>query len=154
MNAPDLKLEVQIREAHAEDLPAVLALYAQPGLDDGLSLPLDDAEAVFDSMRAYPDFRLYVAELQGRVVGTFTLIVMHNLSHLGAPSGLVESVVVDASLRGHGIGRVMMEHARERCRARGCYKMALSSNLVREHAHAFYDSLGFERHGYSFRVAP
>jgi hypothetical protein len=48
----------------------------------------------------------------------------------------------------------MMEHARALCRAAGCYKMALSSNLTRERAHAFYDSLGFARHGYSFQVAP
>ena len=47
-----------------------------------------------------------------------------------------------------------MEHAREQCRAAGCYKMALSSNLKREGAHAFYDSLGFERHGYSFVIRP
>ena len=38
------------------------------------------------------------------------------------------------------------------CRARGCYKTSLSANLKREHAHAFYESLDFERHGYSFRV--
>jgi len=53
---------------------------------------------------------------------------------------------------GRGIGRAMMEHAREECCKAGCYKFALSSNLNREDAHRFYDSLGFERHGYSFRV--
>lgn len=36
---------------------------------------------------------------------------------------------------------------------KGCYKAALSSNLKRERAHAFYESLGFERHGYSFRIS-
>ena len=46
--------------------------------------------------------------------------------------------------------RAMMEHAREACRKAGCYKLALSSNLRREDAHKFYDSLGFERHGFSF----
>jgi GNAT superfamily N-acetyltransferase len=45
-----------------------------------------------------------------------------------------------------------MTHALEVCRGKGCYKMALSSNLKRQKAHDFYDSLGFERHGYSFRV--
>ena len=38
--------------------------------------------------------------------------------------------------------------------AAGCYKMALSSNLKREAAHRFYDSLGFGRHGYSFLIEP
>ena len=48
----------------------------------------------------------------------------------------------------------MMRFALDRCRAKGCYKLALSSNAKRERAHAFYESLGFERHGYSFRVGP
>ena len=143
-----------VREAGAEDLSAVLALYAQEGMDEGRVLALEDAEAIFDQMRAYPDYRLYVAEMDGRIVGTFTLLVMRNLIHMGAPSALVEGVAVDAGLRSNGIGRGMMEHARLLCRTRGCYKMALSSNLKRERAHVFYDGLGFERHGYSFRVSP
>ena len=47
----------------------------------------------------------------------------------------------------------MMQDALARCGERGCYKAALSSNLTRERAHAFYESLDFERHGYSFKVA-
>jgi predicted GNAT family acetyltransferase len=39
-------------------------------------------------------------------------------------------------------------------REAGCYKMALSSNVKRAAAHAFYESLGFERHGYSFVIRP
>jgi GNAT superfamily N-acetyltransferase len=145
---------IEVREACAEDLADVLALYRQPELDNGATLSLEDAEALFDRMRAYPDYRLYVAECQGRVVGTFTLIILENLSHGGAPAGLVESVAVDPDYQGQGVGTAMMEYARGYCRARGCYKMSLSSNLRRGRAHAFYDGLGFERHGYSFRMAP
>jgi GNAT superfamily N-acetyltransferase len=143
-----------VREAAESDLPAVLGLYAQPELDGAWTLPIDAARETFRRILAYPDYRLYVAEVDGRVIGTFTLIVMENLSHRGAPSALVESVAVAPEWQSRGIGAAMMEHARGRCRARGCYKMALSSNLRRERAHAFYDRLGFERHGYSFRVAP
>ena len=46
----------------------------------------------------------------------------------------------------------MMEFALDLCRAKGCYKLMLSSNAKRKRAHAFYESLGFERHGLSFRV--
>jgi hypothetical protein len=46
----------------------------------------------------------------------------------------------------------MMAFARNRCREKGCYKLVLSSNGKRERAHAFYESLGFARHGYSFRL--
>ena len=143
-----------VREALLSDLPAVLDLYAQPELDGDGVISLEEASRVYERMARYPDFRLYVAELDERVVGTFMLIVMDNLAHGGAPSGLVESVVVAADMQGRGIGTAMMQHARAHCRSRGCYKMALSSNLKRERAHAFYDGLGFERHGFSFRVNP
>ena len=152
MNAPDRALQIVVREAGDDDLPAVLALYAQPELDAGAALSIEEAQEVFDRMRAYPDYRLYVAEVSGRVVGTYTLAVMQGLNHQGATSGLVEAVAVDPVWQGRGIGAAMMMQAREHCRRRGCYKMALSSNLRRERAHAFYEGLGFERHGFSFQV--
>jgi len=46
----------------------------------------------------------------------------------------------------------MMRFAMDEARRQRCYKLTLSSNLKRERAHAFYDALGFERHGYSFVV--
>jgi GNAT superfamily N-acetyltransferase len=45
-----------------------------------------------------------------------------------------------------------MAHAIEQARAAGCYKLALSSNAKRQAAHAFYESLGFQRHGLSFVI--
>lgn len=46
----------------------------------------------------------------------------------------------------------MMEHAIDIATLKGCYKAVLSSNLKRGRAHAFYEALGFERHGYSYRM--
>lgn len=143
---------VECRAATRADLPEILRLLAQPALDDGKGLPLAEAERIFERMARYPDYRVYVAERDGRVVGTFALLIMDNLAHLGAPSGVVEDVAVDPACQGEGIGRAMMEHALRLGASKGCYKVALSSNLSRERAHAFYESLGFERHGYSFRV--
>jgi GNAT superfamily N-acetyltransferase len=142
-----------IREADNADLPGVLALYAQPDLDDGVVLLPHDAERIFARFARYPDYTLYVAEQNGRIVGSFALLIMDNLGHLGAPSGIVEDVVVGPVLQGRGIGRSMMSFAAERAREKRCYKLVLSSNAKRERAHAFYESLGFERHGYSFRLA-
>lgn len=145
---------LSIRAATNSDLPEVLALYAQPDLDDGDILSPEEARNIFRRFSDYPDYHLYVAELDGRIVGTFALLIMENLAHRGTPSGVVEDVVVSSLHRGVGIGREMMDFARARCRERGCYKMALSSNLKRTSAHRFYDQLGFERHGYSFTIEP
>jgi GNAT superfamily N-acetyltransferase len=148
----DLGVAVVIREAEPADLPAVLALYGQPDLDDGLVLSPDEAREVYTQFARYPHYKLYVALLAGQVAGSYAFLKMHNLGHLGAPSAIVEDVVVDPDIQGKGIGRAMMSHAVEAARALGCYKLMLSSNAKRERAHAFYEQLGFERHGYSFRI--
>jgi GNAT superfamily N-acetyltransferase len=141
-----------VRIATEADLPAILTLYRQPGLDDDV-LPLAEAGVLFQRLAAYPDYRLYVAEDdEGSVVGSFALLIMDNIAHLGAKSGVIEAVVVAPDRQGEGIGRLMMERALDECFERGCYKTSLSANLKREPAHAFYESLGFERHGFSFRV--
>ena len=130
----------------------VLDLYAQPELDAGVVLPLETAKQLLERFADYPDYTLYVAERGGDIVGTFALLVMHNLGHLGAPSAIVEDVAVAPTFQGQGIGKAMMQFALDLCRDKGCYKLMLSSNAKREQAHAFYELLGFERHGFSFRV--
>ena len=141
-----------IRPAAAVDLEKVLALYAQPEFDAEDVLPLETAKRLWQRFADYPDYTLYVAEWAANVVGSFALLVMHNLGHLGAPSAIVEDVVVASAFQRHGIGKAMMQFALDRCREKGCYKLMLSSNANREDAHAFYESLGFVRHGFSFRI--
>jgi GNAT superfamily N-acetyltransferase len=140
------------RTASKSDLSEILRLYAQPDLDDGQILSLYEAEHIFERMASYPHYKIYVAVCDDRIIGTFALLIMDNLAHLGAPSAVIEDVAVDPKWQGRGVGKKMMQYALEIARKAGCYKAALSSNLKRERAHAFYESLGFERHGYSYRI--
>jgi ribosomal protein S18 acetylase RimI-like enzyme len=132
----------------------VLRLYAQPDLDNGKVLPLAQAERIFNLMDRYPDYKVYVSIIDKNIVGTFALLIMHNLAHLGDPSAIIEDVAVDPEWQGRGVGKMMMRCALKMAAAKGCYKAMLSSNLKRERAHAFYEALGFERHGYSYRINP
>jgi GNAT superfamily N-acetyltransferase len=140
------------RVATRQDLPRMLDLYARAL--DGKALAVADAERLFERICSYPDYQLYLCEHDGRLAGTFALLIMDNLGECGTPSGIVEDVVVEPEVQRHGVGRAMMEHAMAICRQKGCYKLMLSSNLRRTGAHAFYESLGFEKHGYSFRIDP
>jgi GNAT superfamily N-acetyltransferase len=126
---------IQIRDASDGDLPGILSVLAESGIDGGGS-----------------SFRLLVALVDGEIAGTYSLVILEKLGKRGARSGVVEDVGVPPQRQGRGIGRAMMAHAIEECRRAGCYKLALSSNVKREGAHRFYESLGFERHGYSFAV--
>jgi GNAT superfamily N-acetyltransferase len=145
------RIAVSVRQAAEADLPAVLALYAQPDFN-GEALDLDAAKAMLARFGGYPDYRLYVAEVGGVIAGTFTLLIADNLARNGRHSAVIEAVVVATERQGEGLGRAMLSAALEIARRKGCYKAALSSNIKAKGAHAFYDSLGFERHGVSFRL--
>ncbi|MFN8353612.1 MAG: GNAT family N-acetyltransferase [Spirosomataceae bacterium] len=140
-----------IRQASEADLPAILNLYAE-ALEDKQVISLEQAQYLLARINSYPNYKLYVADLDQVTVGTFALLIMDNLGHLGTPSAVVEDVAVLPGVQGQGIGKQMMQFALERCQEAGCYKMALSSNLRRHRAHAFYESLGFKKHGYSFLI--
>jgi len=144
--------QLRLRKADPDDLAGVLRLYAQPDFYDNVVLSVDDARQVFERMATYPDYVLYVVEQEGALVGTFALLIMDNIGHMGRPSAIVEDVAVNPSRHGSGIGRWMMARALEISQQKGCYKLVLSSNLKREKAHAFYRALDFEQHGYSFRI--
>src|SRR5262249_16948328 len=139
-----------IRELVEEELPALLHVYRESGIETGEGFTVEEARAHFARFRQYPSYRIFVVEEDGAIVATYSLAILDALAKRGAKAGVVEEVGVLPSYQGRGIGRAMMEHALEECRLAGCYKMTLSSNLKREGAHRFYDSLGFERHGYSF----
>ena len=142
--------EVVIREAGEPDIAGILRVYREAGLDGGISFTLEEAQEQWARLRRHPGHRIYVACEGPAVAGTYALVILEKLAKRGTPAGVVEDVAVLPAFQGRGIGRAMMEHAREQCRRAGCYKMTLSSNLAREGAHRFYDQLGFERHGYSF----
>lgn len=145
-------MDIVMREATSADLPDILSLYAQLGQDDGSVLSVAEAGVIFEKISSYPDYRIYLAIMNGRPVGTFALLIMDNIAHMGIKSAILEEVVVLEELRGQGIGKKMMNYAHNFCRQAGCYKMTFSSNMRRETAHHFYESLGFRRHGYSFYI--
>ncbi len=145
---------IDIREATEEDAADLLRAYREAGIDGGLAFTVEEARLHFAQFRRYPSYRIFTASVEQEFAGTYALIILDNLAKCGAKAGVVEDVAVLPAFQGRGVGKAMMEHARAECRAAGCYKMTLSSNLSREGAHRFYDSLGFERHGYSFLIRP
>ena len=138
--------------SNSQRIQTVLSVYASAGIDNANEGKLPVAEKTFEKMALYPCYKVYVAEADNEVIGTFELLVMDNLAHGGAPSGVVEDVAVVPSVQGQGVGKAMMEFAMDECRRQGCYKMALSSNATRTGAHRFYELLGFKQHGVSFVV--
>ena len=88
-----------------------------------------------------PHSVLFLAELDGAVVGSLTLAFYR------IPTGLkawIEDVVVDESARGHGVGEALNLAAIDEARARGAKNVSLTSRPSREAANRLYQRLGYE----------
>ena len=116
-----------------------------------LRVPKTKLAVAFDRLARDRNHAILVAEVAGRIVGTCHVIVVPHLGHALKPFAIVENVVVDANARSSGIGQHLMAAAGDLARRRGCYKLALTSNIARPRAHKFYQRLGWTRthFGYS-----
>lgn len=139
--------DLAMREAVADDVPAIVALLADDMLGsqrDDPSLPLNEAYyAAFDAIAADANNAIWLAERDGLVVGCFQLTFLPGLSRKGQWRAQIEAVRVAASVRGQGYGDQMMRHAIALAKARGCKLMQLTTNKSRADAHRFYARLGF-----------
>lgn len=142
------------RNASRGDLQRIVEMIADDGIAAERTGIFGEAHLRgFEAIEASPDNELVVAVLDGRVVGVAQLTYIPGIARNGATRVLVEAVRVDASVRGQGIGRQLMEHAHERGRARGATLAQLTSDKHRPEAHRFYRSLGYGQTHEGFKLA-
>lgn len=144
--------DLTIRPARLADVARLLDLYKLLDLAAEPEMPIDRAQARFLDLTSNSRHAIYVAELHKQIVGTFSLIFVGGIPHGARDSCIVEDVVVAPEFQGTRIGKRMMRFAMEQCATRDCYKLVLSSHLQRAAAHRFYESLGFQKHGYSYLI--
>lgn len=87
-----------------------------------------------------PDTALFVAENQGRIIGTLTL------AFYAIPTGVkawIEDVVVDAEARGLGAGKALVSEAVAYAKANGAASVSLTSNPSRTAARKLYTECSF-----------
>ncbi len=105
------------------------------------------AREILAGMAANPDHVIFVAEDgaaggDGRIVGSITLLVEQKFIHGGGLVGHIEDVVVSGDMQGRRIGRMLVEHALDHARSRGCYKTILD---CQDDVRGFYERIGFSR---------
>ena len=139
MAAADGLAELVVRSAAPADCSALERLIAQLGYQ------VTAAEVAARLAAMEQEGRLVlVAELGGEVVGCLSTSVMRVL-HRPAPVGRISMMVVEAEVRGRGIGARLVRAAEEALVAAGCQLVEVTSNLARTEAHRFYERLGYER---------
>lgn len=130
-----MTVEIQIATESTEELREALARLL-PQLSS--SPPPDSAE--LSRIVADPGSILFVARLDGRIVGSLTLVLYR------IPTGLkawIEDVVVDEEARGHGIGEQLNRAALDEAGRQGAKAVSLTSRASREAANRLYQRIGF-----------
>ena len=147
---------VTIREADENDLEAVIALFADDPLgghgDTTDPQVLPDYRTAFQKIAASTNETLFVAVLDGEVVGTFQTMVTTTLTARGSSSLIIEAVQTRADMRGRCIGAAMIGFAVDRARRDGMRLVQLTSNALRKDAHRFYERLGFTSSHIGFKM--
>lgn len=73
--------------------------------------------------------------------------------HASGPIACIAALVVTASARRRGVGKVFVDYAQEWGRSQGCSRLTVTSAEHRADAHAFYPSMGMPYTGRRFSVA-
>jgi len=99
------------------------------------------AEEIFDKINSNSDHIIAVAELDGKIVGSTTLLIEQKFIHEGGLVGHIEDVVIDKNFQGQKIGEKIMKYLLEFAKNRGCYKTILDCT---DDVKPFYEKLGFK----------
>jgi ribosomal protein S18 acetylase RimI-like enzyme len=93
-----------------------------------------------------PDVFVYVAEIEGKVVGYF-YAGMEGMDYMAlrGPAGALYDIVVDPAFRGQGIGRQLLTRALAMLKDRGAPRVVLSTAQGNEAAQHLFESAGFRR---------
>jgi len=138
----------KVREAMSGEVERVLGMYewlfAPPG-----SLPprwdADRARAAIGQAIEDPEAAVLVAEHRGELLGLCTAYLDMNSVRFG-PRCWVEDLAVSPEHRSQGVGKALLDAAKDWARDRGASHLELDSAETRADAHRFY-----EREGPSWR---
>src|SRR5688572_3659018 len=132
-----MQMEFSIREAGLPDAETISELTHQLGYD----VPVKETAYNLNVITANPDEIVYLALHENKVIGW--IHIFHTTRLESGTFCELGGLVVDAQYRSHGIGRLLVNRAKEWCISRKVPVLRLRSNIIRNEAHRFYQNLGF-----------
>ena len=117
-------------------------LISLDSLKQASNIEKSKAKEIFEKINANPDHIIAVAELDGKIVGSTTLLIEQKSIHNGGMVGHIEDVVVNKDFQGKKIGEKIMKYLIEIAKNRGCYKTILDCT---DDVKPFYEKLGFKQ---------
>jgi len=141
----ELLFEPTIRGAEIKDAAALAQLMCELGYETTKT----EMEMRMEWIATDGRYRTFVAVRDGKVCGMIGTVASPSYEH-NDMGGRVLALVTSKTMRRHGIGRALIATAEKDFAQRGIRRVALNTQLARENAHKFYESLGYQRNGWRF----
>jgi len=143
---------VEFREALQSDVPAVVALLQDDVLGKGRE---SDDHARYQTMWREidrdPNNALIVGCRERVVIACYQLTFIPGFTLNATRRAEIEGVRVASSMRGQGIGHLLIADAEARAREAGAGLLQLAMNRTRGDALRFYEANGFKASHYGFK---
>lgn len=139
------RFDLAIRAAEMNDARTLAQLMCELGYETTKS----EMQARLERIAADERYRTFVAVHGGNVCGMIGTVTSPSYEH-DDPGGRILALATLSTMRRRGIGRALIATAEQDFAQRGIHRVALNTQFVREDAHKFYESLGYERNGWRF----
>lgn len=134
-------VDITIRELEEDDLFNGF-LESMDSLKLASNLDREKAKKIFEKINSNSNHFVYVAILDGRIVGSTTMIIEPKFIHDGGKVAHIEDVVVSNEYQGKGIGEMLMKSLLDLAKDNNCYKTILNCS---DEVKPFYEKIGFKR---------
>jgi len=128
--------------AHARDVVAMTAAYAEDAMGNAGALPPDVLRRLVPALREHPTTVVLLAYVAGRAVGIATCFLGFT-TFAARPLLNIHDFAVLPEQRGRGVGRALLAAAEAAARRRGCVKLTLEVQERNTCARRVYEAAGF-----------
>ena len=139
--------DIKIREIVEEDIEKGF-LESLDSLRKTSNLDREAATNILKNIIENPNHIIQVAEIDGKIVGSTTLLIEQKFIHNGGYVGHIEDVVVSKEFEGRGIGFKLVTSLLEIANTRNCYKTVLD---CKDELIPFYERIGFKQESNQMR---
>ena len=130
-------MEIEIRQIKPQDSSAITELSRQLGYP----LSQDQISKNIEVILANKDHDAFVAVHKNQIVGWIG--VAQTIMIEMTPYCEINGLVIDEKFRGKGIGKLLIEKAKQWAKEKGNNTIRLRCNVKRKETHLFYQHLGF-----------
>ena len=140
-------VDITIRELEENDLFNGF-LQSMDSLKQASNIDKEKANEIFHKINSNPIHFVYVAVLEGKVVGSTTMFIEPKFIHDGNNVAHIEDVVVSKEHQGKGIGEKLIRFLLDLAKNNNCYKTILDCS---DEVKPFYEKIGFKKHSNGMR---